>query len=221
MVPAPGARETVGRERAGSGRQARRGPPGEARRRSWTRGAPNSPPRPRTEAARGGGGRGGGEEEDRGAGRSEQLFSLAAPAARGLGRWPPARETVFFLLQASPLPPGGARRCGRAELGAVPTPDGRPAGTARWAGSRGPSPGPRPGHRIPPGGAGGRPRPRSAPSKRETEPGAEEQLCPVPRRRGVPGRLDPSPAPLAHVGSDRPAAPRGYGRTLRGSVRGP
>lgn len=80
------------------------------------------------------------------AGRSEQLFSLAGARRRrgGLGRWPRARETIFFFLLLSLFPSGssvfrccpGKQRCaaGRAPVGVgvvpqVPAPRRNRAGS--------------------------------------------------------------------------------------------
>lgn len=146
----------------------------------------------------------------RAAGRARGEVSSCFPgcaAARGLGRWPPARETVFLRLKASPLPPGGARRCGRVEAGGGPHPRCPPRrNPPRWAPSRGPSPGPAAG---PPdssgrGGAGRGAGLDRCPPHRSGKPRLARRSSDAQVPRGGESRCgwSPglSPAALAHVG---------------------
>lgn len=200
----PGACEGPRRRQARGGRS-------KSRRRGGARGGrPGGRPAPRLPRPGWAPRRRGRRERGQDAGRSEQLFFPGcSAAARGLGRWPPARETVFFFLfKASPLPPGGARGCRRVEAGGGPHPRCPPRQNPppRGALSRGPSPGPaRPAARFFWAGRGGRPGHPPAPLKRETE--AEGRAAALPRSRGEgearwgwnPG-VSLFPASLAHVG---------------------
>lgn len=126
----PGACEGPRRRQARGGRS-------KSRRRGGARGGrPGGRPAPRLPRPGWAPRRRGRRERGQDAGRSEQLFFPGcSAAARGLGRWPPARETVFFFCLKR-------RRCrleerggaGGWRLGAVPTPDARPARTRRRAG---------------------------------------------------------------------------------------
>lgn len=188
--PEPGP--SLRRPRTDAG--ARRPRRGAAERRSEGRPARSAPP------GRAGLPGGGKQARGQGAGRSEQLFSLAAAGGEGAGTLAPGQGDSFFFFcfkrRRSRLEERGG--AGEWRLGAVPAPDARPAGTRR-AGPfpEGPHLGRRPGHRIPRGGAG---RAGGVGGK------AGSVLCP-PHRGGkprlgrrsrfaqVPRRLEPRPHP--------------------------
>lgn len=140
----------------------------------------------------------------------------------------------FFLFKASPLPPGGARRCGRVEAGGGPHPTCPPrrnppprAGPFPEGPHLGPLAGPPDSSGA---GRGGRPRPLPAPSKRETEAGGGGSALPRLHGGGEarwgwnPG-LSLYPASLAYVGILSPQSHFPFvlvhSPLARGSVRGP
>lgn len=158
------------------------------------------------------------------AGRTQGEVSSCFPWLRrgggeGAGTLAPGQGDSFFFFCLK------RRRCrleerggaGGWRLGAVPTPDARPARTrrrARWALSRGPSPGPvGRAARFLRAGRGGRPGPLPAPSKRETEAEGWGGGAALPWSRGGgkarwgrnPG-LRLFPASLAHVRVLQPQA---------------